>query len=487
MLVWSMRARLTLAMALILVLTLGGTFVAVYRGTGQELRGRIDRRLRDEAGAFALRGVPPGIPPAPALVAAGRRYIAVQPFSSSARLLFERVAGGGLATNQPELLRLTREFGEPVAVQHAENDQARRLLDAPTGYSTVELRDLGPLRLYVQPVNRGVRTVATIGLGEPLAPVQRAQDSIATTFAVAGSVALLFALLASYLIASRTLQPVRRMAGVAARVDAGDLSPRIGASGARDEVRVLADAFDHMLDRLEHAFDRQTSFLADVSHELRTPLTVLRGQLEVLARDPQFSREGFDRVERLAQAEILRMQKLVDDLLLIAHSEEPAFLRPERIEVNGYLRDLVDGARATADRRFELSCGIPGQLRADPDRLAQALRNLIVNATQHTGPGGLVRVTAEPLGDAVVLAVEDDGPGIPESEREAVFDRFHRTDGSRSRSLGGTGLGLAIVRAIVEAHHGHVAVEEAPGGGTRIVLFMPGFTATGNRTGTPVA
>jgi signal transduction histidine kinase len=125
-------------------------------------------------------------------------------------------------------------------------------------------------------------------------------------------------------------------------------------------------------------------------------------------------------------------------------------------------------------------------LRADPNRLAQALRNLIANAIQHTGPGGLVRVTAEASGDAVVIAVEDDGPGISEQEREVIFNRFHRTDRSRTRSAGGTGLGLAIVRAIVDAHHGHAAAEKAPGGGARLVLVLPGYSAVRGAAREPI-
>ena len=471
-----MRARLTLATAAILVLALAVTFAAVYTGTGDELRSRVDRRLSGEASAFARAGVPARTARSSALVAAGRRYIDGQPFGSSARLLFERIPGSGTITNQPELLRIGRDRGERTSAQDVENRQARQIRAAPPGFSTVKLEDLGPLRLFVAPVRRGGRTVAAIGVGEPLAPVKGAQHSVAVTFALAGALALALAVIGSYAIASRTLRPVRRMAAIAMRVDAGDLSPRIAATGPRDEVRVLADAFDRMLDRLQDAFDRQGEFVADASHELRTPLTVLRGQLEVLARDPGFSRADFDRVERLAQSEIVRMQKLVDDLLLIAHSGEPQFLHREPIAIEGYLGELVDGARLTADRRFELHGAAPGVLNADPDRLAQALRNLIANAIQHTRADGLVRVSAQPLGNSLVIEVQDDGPGIPEHEGEAVFDRFHRTDRARSRSAGGTGLGLAIVKAIVEAHEGTVAVGRRPGGGASLALTLPGYT-----------
>ena len=271
------------------------------------------------------------------------------------------------------------------------------------------------------------------------------------------------------------------MAGVAARVDAGDLHPRIHDPGAQGhEVRVLADAFNHMLDRLTDAFAGQSAFVADASHELRTPLTVIRGQLEVLASQPNPSGEEVRRVERLVQAEIARIGRLVDDLLLLAKAEQTQFLRIESIDLPAYVRELWDGVSLLARRRFELGQVPAGTLRADPDRLAQALRNLLTNAIDHTAPEhGLVRMRVETApNDHVRFLVEDDGPGIPIDQLEHVFDRFHRTDAARDRASGGTGLGLAIVRAITEAHGGRVLAESASAGGARIALELAHFAAS---------
>jgi signal transduction histidine kinase len=323
-------------------------------------------------------------------------------------------------------------------------------------------------------------TAITIGVGEPLRAVAQAQHGVARTFILAGVLALVGALLASYLIGTRVSRPLRRMAAVAARVDAGDLHPRIHDTGGhRDEVRVLADAFNHMLDRLTAAFAAQRGFIADASHELRTPLTVIRGQLEVLAAEEEPSAAEVRRVERLVQAEIARVTRLVDDLLLLAKSEQTEFLRPEWIELPGFLQELWDGASLISDRRFELDEVPPGVLRADPDRLAQALRNLLANAIEHTAPGsGLVRLRADELpGQRVRFTVDDDGPGIPPDQRERVFDRFHRLDAARSRASGGAGLGLAIVRAIADAHGGRVSATSAPAGGARFELELPGFVS----------
>jgi signal transduction histidine kinase len=248
--------------------------------------------------------------------------------------------------------------------------------------------------------------------------------------------------------------------------------------GRSDEVRVLGEAFNHMLDRLSVAFVRQREFIADASHELRTPITVIRGQLEVLAADPEPSAEEVQRVSRLVQAEIARTTRLIDDLLVLAQADRDGFLRTESVDLAPFVSDLWNGVSLTADRHFELDAVPTGQILADPDRLAQALRNLARNAIEHTEHGtGLVRLEVSRQGvDQIRFAVIDDGPGIPASERERIFERFHRTDSSRSRVNGGAGLGLAIVQAIVLAHHGAVRAGDGPGGrGARVELVLPRF------------
>ena len=301
-----------------------------------------------------------------------------------------------------------------------------------------------------------------------------------SAFLLVGVFVLVLALLASYFASARLSGPLRRMASVAARVDAGDLHPRMDIEhGPRDEVRVLGEAFNHMLDRLAAAFAAQRDFVADASHELRTPLTVIRGQLEVLAVSDEAWVPGDDvrRVERLVGVELARIERLVEDLLFLARSERTDFLRVEAIELPQFIGELWDGVAATADRRFQRGEVPDGVLCADPDRLAQALRNLARNAIAHTAPGeGVVRLSAKAVaGGRIRFVMDDDGPGIPLAERERVFERFHRTDVARARAAGGAGLGLAIVRAIVLAHGGCVIAGERPGGGGRLEVELPGF------------
>ncbi len=487
-------------MALVVVLSTGVAFVAVYHGTGTQLHNQIDREIAGDADELAHALTSSGARTPHGALAAASGYIRGQPFDASSTLLFALVPGAGTATNTPELFgRSAPDDGESATVQEQENRLSRRLLAAGEGYSTLSLPDVGQLRLLKRPASipgeragngqsktgrSQIGRQVTIGVGESLASVAHAQRGVARAFVFAGLLTLAGALLASLLIGARFSRPLRRMAAVAAQVDAGDLHPRIhDVEREGQEVRVLADAFNHMLDRLTDAFAGQRAFVADASHELRTPLTVIRGQLEVLAAQERPSGEEVRRVERLVQAEVARITRLVDDLLLLAKAEQMQFLRLQAIELEGFVEELWSGITLLAPRRFELGEVPAGTLIADPDRLAQALRNLIGNAIEHTDPHGpgLVRLDIELQGgsghEQVRFVVQDDGPGIPAEQRERVFDRFHRTDAARDRASGGTGLGLAIVRAIAEAHGGRVAASESFAGGARVELELPRFTA----------
>ncbi len=476
-----LRWRLGAWVALVVLVSSAVTFVAVYRGTGSELRHQIDRELAGDGSELAHALITAKDQRPHQVAQRATAYIRGQPFSSSSTLLFAIVPGASTSSNRPELFTHARaDNGETLAEQAHENKLAAQLPIVHDGYSTLNLPDVGDLRLLEHSFSLPGGLHVTVGAGEPLAEVAHAQGSVARAFVLAGILALLGALVAAYLVGARVSRPLRRMAAVAARVDAGDLHPRIrGISHEAAELRVLADAFNHMLDRLTEAFASQRAFVADASHELRTPLTVIRGQLEVLAAQSTPSEQEVRRVERLVQAEVARITRLVDDLLLLAKAEQTEFLRIESIDLPDYVHGLWDGMSLLAARRFELGPVPEGVLRADPDRLAQALRNLIGNAIEHTAEGkGLVRMRIEKLaGGGIGFAVEDDGEGIEPDQRERVFDRFHRTDAARDRASGGTGLGLAIVRAIAEAHGGRVFASAAPEGGARIELELPGLFA----------
>jgi signal transduction histidine kinase len=474
-----LRARLTIALAIILTAAMGGAFIAVDRETAARVRSQIDHDLARDAAALT-RALGAGSRAPAAAEAAARGYLEDQPsFGSSARLYIIRVSGGSTITNQPELLGFATGTGidhDAPQVQRRERTQAHAILSAPPGHHVLTLIDAGTIRLLVAQVGPPNHAIATLEIGEPWDAVARAEESVRHAFLIVGVLALLAAIAAAHMVARWVWRPVRIIADTAERMDAGELDHRIDARGAPDEVRRLADGFDHMLDRLQTAFDHEREFVADASHELRTPLTVISGQIELLSL-PGLSPEDTVRIVGLVHLEIARMNRLIEDMLLLATSDRGLTIQTRRFEVQTFLNDLFQGLEESADRRFELSAPATGTLDADEDRIAQVIRNLTGNAIEHTGRGGLVRLTAEARGDRLELAVEDDGPGIPEAERERVFDRFHRIDGSRSRSLGGSGLGLAIARAIVLAHGGSIWADQSLDGGARIALELPRFAA----------
>ena len=246
----------------------------------------------------------------------------------------------------------------------------------------------------------------------------------------------------------------------------------IALAGALIAGYLVAATFEQRFSRLDEAFLRQRRFVSDASHELRTPLTAIRGQLEVLARQEQPDAAEVRRVERLALTETARIERLVDDMLLLARLEEDARLRPEPVALPEFLeRFAADGSSGGA----ELGELPRGTLRGDPEALTQVLRNLVGNARRHAGPDGRVALSASAHDGRLTVCVDDDGPGIPPAELERVFDRFHRSEAARDRRSGGAGLGLAIARQIVELHGGRIWAERSPLGGARVAFELGGF------------
>ena len=476
----SLRWRLVAWVIGVMLVALAIVFVVVYLETGSQLRSQVDDDVREDLGqlvdtAHALHPAGPD-----QLVAQLRHYVQAQPFSARSSLLFAVVDGHGPVSNHLELFGAAKpDDGETRAEQRQENRAGQALVHGPLGLRTAAVPDGGAVRLAESVLTvAGVRV--RLGAGESLQLVTRAQRSVARAFLIAGALGLALVLIASYLAGAAVSAPLRKMARVATRVDDGDLLPRMSPPpSAASEIRVLAESFNHMLDRLEVAFEHQRDFVADASHELRTPLTVISGQLEVLAAQDRPTAEEIRRVQRLVGAEIMRISRMVDDMLLLARAEQQDFLHLSTIELPSFIGELWATTTAGRPRRLELGPIPAGTLQADPDRLTQALRNLIDNAIAHTtAPDGLVALQTTALpGGACRFTVIDDGPGIPAVERHRIFERFHRTDAARARVAGGTGLGLAIVHAIAVAHGGSVAAREPRDGiGARLELTLPGYS-----------
>ncbi|WP_066361955.1 sensor histidine kinase [Herbidospora mongoliensis] len=283
--------------------------------------------------------------------------------------------------------------------------------------------------------------------------------------AITGLAALGLAGGAGWFVAGRALAPIRLVRQTAEAItDSSDLTRRLEVTG-NDDVAALAATFNHMLDRLDRAFAAQRTFADDAGHELRTPITVIRGHLELMGDDPDDQRDTL----ALVNDELIRMNRLVDDLLTLAKAGQPNFVTLEPVELAELTVGAVARARALADRKWRVDEVAEDYVLADQQRLTQALMQLMANAVRHTNDGDLVAVGSAVRDGQVVLWVRDSGPGVPPEDRERIFQRFER-----SRIAGeGSGLGLSIVRSIAEAHEGRAFVMDAPGGGAQFVLTFP--------------
>ncbi len=279
-------------------------------------------------------------------------------------------------------------------------------------------------------------------------------------------VMLAVASLLGLLLAGRILRPLRLLAETARDVSESDLTGRIPVHG-KDEASQIARAFNEMVTRLEHAFATQRRFLDDAGHELRAPLTVIRGHIELLEDDPLERRKTVE----LVLDEIDRMNRIVNDLVLLARAEDPGFVVFEPIDLQALTEDVYRKATALGPQQWELEgCG-RGTVEADPQRLTQAVVQLAQNACQHAGDGATVRIGSAVDDSQVRLWVADDGPGVSAEDAERIFERFVR--GRHHSSGSGVGLGLSIVRAIAEAHQGTVTLTSHPGGGARFEVTVP--------------
>jgi heavy metal sensor kinase len=290
------------------------------------------------------------------------------------------------------------------------------------------------------------------------------------------ALALLFlaSLVIGYVVADRVLRPVGRITAAARRIQATSLSERIALDGPQDELKTLADTFDEMLERLDTSFTAQRQFVADASHELRNPLAVIQTNADVALQEAGVPAEVQNRIEAVRRAAD-RMRRLVDDLLALARLELASGQRTE-VDLGAVveeIRDELDPLARAQGLRLQATGQDGLRIVADREALKRALANLLDNAFRHSPERGAVRLVAERRNGWAVLSVADDGPGLTRAEQEQVFERFWRSDSSRSRESGGTGLGLAIVRRIAESHGGQVGVNSRPGAGSTFELRLP--------------
>lgn len=332
--------------------------------------------------------------------------------------------------------------------------------------------EVGEVRYLAIPVTldgdaaRGVIVAAYLGDAE------RAEaDNAARLMLVVGSVTMLGAAGAAWLIAGRILRPLRDVVETARTITDSDLSMRIPSrgSGDRDELEAVVSTLNGMLDRVESGVAAQRRFIDDAGHELRTPITIVRGHLEVLDRnDP----DDVSSTVALVDDELGRMNRMVSDLLLLAHSEQPTFLHTEPVDVGALTEEAFVKLCGLGDRTFVLETVAPVTAVLDPQRITQALVALADNACRFTTEGDRIGVGSQLSGGWLRFWVSDSGPGVSADDRARIFERFAR-GGVGRQSSDGAGLGLSIVRAIAVAHGGDVLLDSVPGRGATFTVIIP--------------
>jgi two-component system, OmpR family, sensor kinase len=359
--------------------------------------------------------------------------------------------------------------GERYQAKVADPSQ-QKLGDAYNSLATTKAPDSGDLetplggsRYVVVPVSigksHGVLVAASLTNDE--------RDVVESAVRIAIGVSIVVLLLASlfiWLAAGRAIAPLNALSRTARNISETDLSGRIPVRG-NDEIAELGRTFNSMVDRLEIAFANQKDFLSDVSHELRTPITVIRGHLETLGDSPAEREEAM----AVIQDELDQMSRYVDDLLLLAKTAQPDFIRVGPVDLDLFTHDLFAKARSLGDRDWRLDGTGVGILVADQQRLTQAVMNLAENAVRFTEDGEAIWLGSSLIGDRARLWVRDSGPGIDPAEQDRIFTRYARG----AASSDGLGLGLSIVQAIAEAHGGSVELDSRPGVGATFTIVLP--------------
>lgn len=314
-------------------------------------------------------------------------------------------------------------------------------------------------------------------LAAPIQDVERATSSLLVSLLAVGTVGVVIATAAGWMMARRALSPVDEITRTAVNIyRAESLDQRVNVK-TNDEVGRLGGAFNEMLERLSELFASQQRFVADVSHEMRTPLTVIRGNADLMRAIGAADKESLDAI--ISESD--RMTRMVSNLLLLSQADSGQLpMKVEPLDLGPLVAEVERAGRMLSESRHSrvtvtAKVGDALLVEGDRDRLKQVLLNLIDNGIKHTPDGGAVAIEAVAVDDSIKLLVSDTGIGIPAADLPHVFDRFYRVDKARSRAQGGAGLGLAIVKSIVEAHGGRIEARSESGRGTTFIVSLPAF------------
>jgi signal transduction histidine kinase len=443
----TVRVRTTLAATVVVAVVLIAAVAVLVSAVEQTLVGRARSEAAAEVAAIADR-LAAGASPLDALEARPTSGIA----STGVPTMVEIVDHEGRSVlNVPDsdaLLGVTSELLQQLEV----------LPDEP-GVTRVGSTDLAIAQETVEVDGRSLTVIAA----SPLAQIVRSVEAITRTSAVGVPLLVLLVGAVTWTATGRTLRPIERIRAEVDDLSSQTLDRRVPVPDTGDEVAHLAHTMNHMLGRLETASTRQREFISDASHELRSPVASIRIELEVALAHPAVS--NWPEVAAAALSETERLERLVEDLILLARLDEERILAAETVDIRRLVQRQAERVSAAVTVEHGDALVVTGR-EADLDSV---LRNLLDNAARHATSE--VAVTATVRDGMVVITVDDDGPGIRPADRERVFSRFTRLEHARSR--GGVGLGLAIVDRVVQRQGGTLTVGDTPKGGARFEVTLP--------------
>jgi signal transduction histidine kinase len=310
----------------------------------------------------------------------------------------------------------------------------------------------------------------TVIAGRTLDTVSESTSVVTNLLMIGLPVLLAVAALTTWLVVGRALAPVESIRREVDAISSAELDRRVPRPPGNDEIARLATTMNDMLERLERGQARQRRFVADASHELRSPVASIRQHAEVAQAHPDRTTVGA--LAETVAAENLRVERLVDDLLLLTRADEHTLQLQQRpVDLDDLVFEEAHRLRDATSVRVDTSRVSAGRVSGDRAALWRALRNLGDNAVRHAA--SQVAFALNVQDGAVVLDVDDDGLGIAVADRQRVFERFVRLDAARARDAGGSGLGLAIVAEVVAAHHGTISIGNSGLGGARFEVRLP--------------
>jgi heavy metal sensor kinase len=343
-------------------------------------------------------------------------------------------------------------------------------------FETVSSGNRYPVRVLTVPVISKGRLVNLVRVGMSLENMYKTRQRFLLTMAAVFPLGILLAGGGGWLLARRVLSPVDKMTRTAQKISGEHLGQRLQESGNGDELDRLAKTLNDMLVRLHDSLEQMRQFSADASHELQTPLTILKGEMEVALRQ-QRTPEEYEDVLRSGLEEIDRLNHLVTGLLLLARADSGVLrLDKQVIDLKNFIADMLHQMQPLAESHsvgLRLVSAETVGVEADREHLRRLLSNLLVNAIKYSCSNGQVTVSLLRKGKWAVIAISDTGIGIPESEQQQIFNRFHRATQTCSRDGQGVGLGLSIAESIAKAHNGHIEFDSVLNKGTTFHVFLP--------------